>query len=80
MAASGPFPCSEPVAIRNGSAVVALSSAFLSVAIAGSFSSEAYAARRGSMSGVDNTYGSQKGQKCQGGVCTPAAQKKKKPG
>lgn len=59
--------------------IVVLSLAFLSVAIASSFSSEAYAARRGTMSGVDNTYGSQKGQKCQGGACTPAAQKKKKP-
>ena len=57
--------------------IVVLSSAFLTVAIASSFSSDAYAARRGTMSGIDNTYGSQKGQKCQGGACTPAAPKKK---
>jgi hypothetical protein len=58
--------------------VVALSSAFLAATIVTSFSSEAYAARRGTMSGVDNTYSSQKGQKCQGGACTPGAPKKKK--
>ena len=58
--------------------IVALSSAFLTATIVTSFSSEAYAARRGTMSGIDNTYGSQKGQKCHGGACTPAAQKKKK--
>jgi hypothetical protein len=58
--------------------IVVLSSAFLTAAMASSFSSDAYAARRGTMSGVDNTYGSQKGQKCQGGACTSAAPKKKK--
>jgi hypothetical protein len=58
--------------------IVVLSSTFLTAAIASSFSSDAYAARRGTMSGVDNTYGSQKGQKCTGGSCTPAAPKKKK--
>jgi hypothetical protein len=58
--------------------IVALSSAFLTATIVTSFSSEAYAARRGTMSGIDNTYGSQKGQKCQGGACTPATSKKKK--
>ena len=58
--------------------VVFLSSAFLTGAIASSFSSDAYAARRGTMSGTDNTYGSQKGQKCQGGACTPATAPKKK--
>jgi hypothetical protein len=58
--------------------IVVLSSAFLTAAIASSFSSDAYAARRGTMSGIDNTYGSQKGQKCSGGSCTPAAPKKKK--
>ena len=58
--------------------IVVLSSAFLTATIASSFSSDAYAARRGTMSGTDNTYGSQKGQKCQGGACTPAAPKKKK--
>jgi hypothetical protein len=52
--------------------VVVLSSAFLTVAIASSFSSDAYAARRGSMSGMDNTYGSTKGKKCSGGACAPA--------
>jgi len=50
---------------------VVLSSAFLIVAIASSFSSEAYAARRGVMSGMDNTYGSTKGKRCSGGSCVP---------
>jgi hypothetical protein len=60
--------------------VVALSTAFLTVTIASSFSSDAYASRRGTMSGVDNTYGSQKGHKCSGGACTknPQGAKKKK--
>jgi hypothetical protein len=58
--------------------IVALSSAFLTATIVTSFSSESYAARRGTMSGVDNTYGSQKGQKCVGGSCTPRGPKKKK--
>jgi hypothetical protein len=58
--------------------VVVLSSAFLTFAIASSFSSDAYAARRGSMTGVDNTYGSTKGKKCSGGSCTPTGATKKK--
>jgi hypothetical protein len=58
--------------------IVALSTAFLTATIATSFTSDAYAARRGTMSGVDNTYGSQKGQKCMGGACTPKATKGKK--
>jgi len=31
----------------------------------------AYAARRGVMSGMDNTYGSTKGKRCSGGSCVP---------
>jgi hypothetical protein len=58
--------------------IFVLSSAFLTATIATSFSSDAYAARRGTMSGVDNTYGSQKGQKCMGGACTPSPKKGKK--
>jgi hypothetical protein len=58
--------------------IFVLASAFLTATIASSFSSDAYAARRGTMSGVDNTYGSQKGQKCMGGACTPAGAKKGK--
>jgi len=59
--------------------VVAMSTAFLAITIAGSFYSDAYAARRGTMSGIDNTYGSQKGSNCVGGACTkPTAPKKKK--
>ncbi len=57
---------------------VILSSAFLTVVIASSLSSSAYAARRGTMSGMDNTYGSTKGKKCIGGACTPTAAPKKK--
>jgi hypothetical protein len=53
------------------SLVIALATAFLAVTIATSFSSAADAARRGSMSGYDNTYGSHKGHKCAGGHCTP---------
>ena len=56
---------------------VVLSSVFLIVAIASSFSSSAYAVRRGAMSGVDNTYGSTKGKKCSGGACTSVMKKKK---
>ncbi|WOH47315.1 hypothetical protein [Bradyrhizobium sp. sBnM-33] len=56
--------------------VFMLLSAFVIATVATSFSSDAYAARRGTMSGVDNTYGSQKGQKCFGGTCTPAGAKK----
>lgn len=48
-----------------------LLSAFVVATTAISFSSDAYAARRGTMSGIDNTYGSQKGQKCFGGSCAP---------
>ncbi|WP_156435079.1 hypothetical protein [Bradyrhizobium lablabi] len=61
--------------------VLTLLSAFVVATTAASFSSDAYAARRGTMSGVDNTYGSQKGQKCFGGSCTPGGAKKssKKP-
>lgn len=58
--------------------VIAFTIGFLGVAIAGAFSSEAYAARRGTMSGIDNTYGSQKGQKCSGGSCTNNSQAPKK--
>ena len=58
--------------------VVILSSAFLTFAVASSFSSDAYAARRGDMSGMDNTYGSTKGKKCSGGSCTPTGATKKK--
>jgi hypothetical protein len=57
--------------------VVVLSSAFLTFAIASSFSSDANAARRGSMSGFDNTYGSMKDKKCSGGSCTPTGATKK---
>jgi len=56
-----------------------LSFSFLTIAIASSFSSEAYAARRGTMSGYDNTYGST--GKCSGGACkvrTPKAPTKPK--
>jgi hypothetical protein len=55
-----------------------LTSAFLTVTIVSSFSSSAYAARAGSMSGRDNTYGSTKGKNCANGVCTPAGKKAKK--
>jgi hypothetical protein len=58
--------------------ILILLSAFVGATIATSFSSDAYAARRGTMSGVDNTYGSQKGHKCFGGACTPGAKKGKK--
>ena len=58
---------------------VAIATAFLAATIASSFSSDAYAARRGTMTGIDNTYGSQRGHDCVGGVCTkPQAPKKKK--
>ena len=56
-----------------------LSFSFLTIAIASSFSSEAYAARRGTMSGYDNTYSST--NRCQSGACklrTPTAPKKPK--
>ncbi len=55
---------------------IAITTAFLVVTVASSFSSDAYAARRGTMSGVDNTYGSNKGSKCAGGTCTPIKKKK----
>ena len=53
------------------SLVIAITTAFLAVTIASAFSADAYAARRGTMSGFDNTYGSHKGHKCAGGHCTP---------
>jgi hypothetical protein len=56
-----------------------LSFSFLTIVLASSFSSDAYAARRGAMSGYDNTYGSTTG--CQGGGCklrTPTTPKKPK--
>jgi hypothetical protein len=56
-----------------------LSFSFLTIVIACSFSSDAYAVRRGAMSGYDNTYGST--GRCQGGACklrTLAAPKKPK--
>ena len=55
-----------------------LTSAFLTVTIVSSFSSSAYAARAGAMSGRDTTYGSNKGQKCANGICTPGGKKAKK--
>jgi len=58
---------------------IALASAFLTVTLVSSFSSSAYAARAGAMSGRDNTYGSTKGKSCANGVCTPAGKKAKKP-
>jgi hypothetical protein len=57
--------------------VVILSSAFLTATIASSFSSSAYAARRGTMSGIDTTYGSTNGKKCSGGECKSATKQKK---
>jgi hypothetical protein len=57
--------------------VFAIATAFLAVTIASSFSADAYAARRGAMTGIDNTYGSHKGHKCVAGHCTPVAKKKK---
>jgi hypothetical protein len=62
--------------MRIFAAVIA--SAFLAVTLVSSFSSSAYAARAGSMSGHDNTYGSTKGKKCTNGVCAPAAGKSTK--
>ncbi len=56
--------------------ILALSTAFLTVMLVSSFSSEAYASRRGTMSGYDNTYGSHKGHKCVGGHCTPVRKKR----
>ena len=56
--------------------VIAITTAFLAVTVASSFSSGAYAARRGTMTGIDNTYGSHKGHKCVGGACTPIKKKK----
>jgi hypothetical protein len=58
---------------------IALTSAFLTVTIVSSFSSSAYAARAGAMSGRDNTYGSTKGKSCANGVCAPVGKKAKKP-
>ncbi len=58
--------------------VIALSSAFLTLTVASSFSSDAYAARQGAMSGADNTYGSTKGKKCSGGGCGTTGMSKKK--
>jgi len=58
--------------------VIAITTAFLAVTIASSFSADAYAARRGTMSGIDNTYGSHKGHKCVAGHCTPVAKQKKR--
>jgi hypothetical protein len=68
----------QPEFLNMKMLILVLSSAFLTATIATSFSSDAYAARRGTMSGVDNTYGSQKGQKCMGGTCTPGAKKGQK--
>lgn len=58
--------------------VIAVTTAFLTVTVVSSFSSDAYAARRGSMTGYDNTYGSHKGHKCAGGHCTPFKKPTKK--
>jgi hypothetical protein len=58
--------------------IAVLSFSFLTIVIASSFSSEAYAARRGAMSGFDNTYSST--NRCQGGACklrTPTTAAKK---
>jgi hypothetical protein len=57
--------------------VFVIATAFLSVTIASSFSADAYAARRGTMTGIDNTYGSHKGHKCVAGHCAPVVKKKK---
>jgi hypothetical protein len=57
--------------------VIAITTAFLAVTIASSFSSNAYAVRQGTMSGYDHTHGSHKGHKCFGGHCTPVVKKKK---
>jgi hypothetical protein len=56
---------------------VALSLSVLTMVMASSFASDAYAVRRGAMSGYDNTYGST--GRCHGGDCklrTPKAMKK----
>jgi hypothetical protein len=59
-----------------------LSFSFLTIVVASAFSSEAYAARRGTMTGYDNTYSST--GRCQGGACklrtptTPTTPKKPK--
>jgi hypothetical protein len=58
--------------------IAVVTSAFLTVTVVSSFSSSAYAARAGSMSGHDNTYGSTKGKKCTNGICAPAAGKNTK--
>jgi hypothetical protein len=57
--------------------VIAITTAFLAATIASSFSADAYAARRGTMTGFDNTYGSHKGHKCVAGHCAPVVRKKK---
>jgi hypothetical protein len=57
---------------------VVLASAFLTVTIVSSFSSSAYAAMAGLMSGRDATYGSTKGKGCANGVCAPVGKKAKK--
>jgi hypothetical protein len=57
--------------------VIAITTAFLAVTIASSFSADAYAVRAGTMSGHDNTYGSHKGHKCVAGHCNPVVKKKK---
>jgi hypothetical protein len=62
---------------RMKSTTVLLSSAFLAFTIASSFSSSAYAARRGSMSGYDSTYGTT--GKCSGGPCNVEKPKTEKP-
>lgn len=56
--------------------VIAITTAFLAVTIASSFSTASHAARRGTMSGFDHTYGSHKGHKCVGGGCTAIKKKR----
>ena len=58
---------------------IAVTTAFLTVTIASVFSSDAYAARRGTMTGHDHTYGTT--HSCHAGHCklrTPKAAKKPK--
>ena len=56
--------------------VIAITTAFLAVTVASTFSSDAYAVRWGTMHGYDNTYRSHKGHKCFHGHCTPVVKKK----
>jgi hypothetical protein len=56
---------------------IVMTTAFLAATIASAFSSDAYAARRGTMTGHDNTYGTT--HSCIAGHCklrTPKATKK----